>query len=114
MAQRVALGDVAATGLQRHHQLHLMMHVAGHGRVGHVHPARQHRISRFGEKERRLAVRIMPHLARMGGVVAANAEDAPHGKRAAPGDGHGSDSGRGDHIIGHNGGPWIDVAGPYQ
>src|SRR3546814_21169436 len=38
------------------------------------------RIRRLHEEEGRLAVRVAAHLARMGSVVPADAEDAAHGK----------------------------------
>jgi hypothetical protein len=72
-------------------------------RVGHVGAVDQQGVGRFHEEERRLAIRIAAHFARVLGVVAADAEDAADGEGPTAGDGDCGDGGRGDHEIGHVG-----------
>ncbi|MCY1308609.1 hypothetical protein D9M70_586280 [compost metagenome] len=86
------LGDVASPLADCRHQFDLVVEIDGLRRVrqlqGLAGGYRHHRVSRLAEEERRLAVRIEPHLAGMGGVVAAYAVDAADGEtRVAAGDG---------------------------
>ena len=64
---------VAATGAKGHHQLDLMVHIAGRDRIREA-PVAAHGIGRFHEKKRRLTVWVMAHFAGMGGVVASHAK----------------------------------------
>jgi hypothetical protein len=89
--------DVAPAGLERHHELDLVMHVLGERRVGHRPAIRHDGIGGLCEEERRLA-HILPHLANMLLIVAADAPDPPHGESSF-GTGHrdcGSRRGRDD------------------
>ena len=72
--------DVRAAGLQRDDELDLEMHVGACARVGEL-PVGAKRIGVLLEEERRLAVRVMSHLDRVLGVVAADAVEAPHRKK---------------------------------
>jgi hypothetical protein len=62
-------------------QFDLVMKVAGRGRVGRVGAGRYDRVGRFGEEEWRVAV-VAAHLAPVGGVVAADTQNAANGKRS--------------------------------
>jgi hypothetical protein len=57
-------------------------------------------VGRLHEKEGRLGIGIVAHLARVLGVVATDAEDAADGKIAGPLDRHEGDERR-KHEIGH-------------
>ena len=80
-------GDVriAAAGAQRGDEFDLVVQVPGgrrirqhaFGAVGHA----QDGVGGLGEEERRVAV-VAAHLAPVGGVVAADAEDAAHGEES--------------------------------
>ena len=103
MRERVRLGDIRAARADRDHQLHLVMQVLGHRRIGHVGPAGDQRVGGLGEEEGQLAIGIGAHLARVLGIVAADAEDAANRERAAPLHRHGDDLGRLDHVVRHGG-----------
>lgn len=95
-----------AAGLDRHHQFDLVVQVCGLGRIGNDGPVGDDGVGRLHEEEGRLTVGIGPHLARMGGIVAADAVDAAHRKRIAAHDGDGRLGPQGDgegHDIGSQG-----------
>ncbi|MNE66370.1 hypothetical protein D3C80_1619150 [compost metagenome] len=58
------------------HQLDLVVIVFRARRIGDLAAADHRRLGPFGEEEWRIAGRILAHLARMGLVVAPDAEDA--------------------------------------
>src|SRR5690606_24957294 len=62
MVERAALRDVAPARLQRHHQLDLVMEILGGAGKRHRRAVFHHGVAGLGEKERRLPVRIAPHL----------------------------------------------------
>ena len=64
----------------RDDELDFIMQVPCFGRIFYDAAALYNRIRRLEEEEWWLAVRIMPHLSRVGCVVAADAEDPAHGK----------------------------------
>jgi hypothetical protein len=71
--------DVGAALGDRHHQFDLVVEVGRLRRIQDACPGaldRHRGIGRLHEEERRFAVRIAAHFARLGGVVAADAEDA--------------------------------------
>jgi hypothetical protein len=71
--------DVQPAGFQRDDKLDLVMHVLGQGRVGYYAAIRHDRVGRLGEKERWRAL-VLPHLADVLDVIAADAPDAAHRK----------------------------------
>src|SRR5215472_5338215 len=77
--ERLIERDVAPAGLERHHQLHLVMHVLGERGIGHVSSVRHDGVGGLGEEERRIA-HVVPHLADVFFVIAADAPDAANGK----------------------------------
>jgi len=85
-SSRLIERDFAAAGLERHHQLHLVMHVLGEGRIRHACPIRHDGVGGLGEEERRIA-HVVPHFADVFFVIAADAPDAPHRKHLV-GTGH--------------------------
>jgi hypothetical protein len=93
--------DVHAALVQGHHHLDLVMHVRGLRRVGEF-PREIEVVGVLLEEERRLAVRVVPHLDGVGGVVAADAVDAAHGEGLGrDADGRENRRGRGDDGVGH-------------
>ena len=74
--QRVLDGDVATALADGDDQLSLVVEVLGLRRIGDGRPVQHHGLGPGGEEEGRLAVRVAAHFAGMGGVVAADAEDA--------------------------------------
>src|SRR5215813_1960633 len=56
------------------------MHVLGEGRIRHAPPVRHDGVSGLGEEERRIA-HVVPHLADVFLVIAADAPDTAHWKR---------------------------------
>src|SRR5829696_5272207 len=94
MVERRFNRDVAPALAQRRYHLDLEMVVGGFRRIRKLQGlARGHgeeRVSRLHEEKRRLAVRVVAHLARVGGVVAPDAVDPPHRKQiVGPHDGQG-------------------------
>ncbi|MNT07977.1 hypothetical protein D3C72_1427010 [compost metagenome] len=97
--------DIRTSLADHGHQLGLVVVVLRLRRIRQVQRGtclhRDDRVRRLAEEERRLAVGIEAHLARMGGVVAAHAIDAAHGElvvAAGNGDGNG---GGGREDVGH-------------
>ena len=80
VGQRSVGLDVRAARLQGHDELDFEMQILGPRRIGQ-RSRRQQVVGVLLEEERRLTVRIGAHLARMLGVVAADAVDAVHGKQ---------------------------------
>ncbi|MNC85130.1 hypothetical protein D3C83_07100 [compost metagenome] len=78
MIERLFHRYVGAVFPDRHHHLDLVVQVPGDLREGDGGAVRNDGVRRLHEKERRLALGVMPHLARVLGVVAADAIDAPH------------------------------------
>ena len=101
MGLRVALGDVGPARADGDDEFELEMQVRRGGGIGHVGPAGHDRIGRLGEEEGRLASRVSAHLARVFGIVAADAEDAPHREGSPARHGNGRDRRRRDDVIGH-------------
>ncbi|OCB48293.1 hypothetical protein A5721_05110 [Mycobacterium vulneris] len=83
-AQSIVRCHVAASGAQRHHELDLVVERRGQRRVGDDALGNDHRVGRLHEEERRLPVRILAHLARVGRVVAPHAEHPPDRKAPDP------------------------------
>ncbi len=78
--------NVGAARLHGDDQLHLVVQILGRRRIGDLGrilgvAADHDGVGRLAEEEGRLAVRIVAHLARMGGIVAADTEDAAHRKQ---------------------------------
>jgi len=95
--ERIGRVDVGAARAERHHQFDLVVQVTGRRRIRHRAAGGHHGIGRLGEEERRFAVRIAPHLARVRGIVAADAEHAAHRETAArTADGHRRRGGSGE------------------
>jgi hypothetical protein len=69
--------DVLAARTERHHQLELVVEVLGRGRVGDF-PRQRQRRRVLGEEEGWLPIGVMAHLSGVVGVVAPDAEHAPH------------------------------------
>ena len=67
--------DVVAAALQRHDQFDLVMHVAWRRRDRETSPSEYEIVGVLLEEERRLLVRVVAHLDRMRGIVAADAVD---------------------------------------
>ena len=61
---------------ERDDQFDLVVQVLGRLRIRNGRAVGHNRIGRLHEEKRRLAIRIMAHLARVFGVVAADAIDA--------------------------------------
>ena len=80
VAERVLFPNVPSAGSYGGDQLHLVVQIRRAGRVGHVTAARDDGGRRLHEEKRRLAVRVVAHLAGMLGVVAPDAEYPAHGK----------------------------------
>ena len=92
--------DVRAAGLQRHDELDLEMHVGAGARIGEL-PVGDEGIGVLLEEERRLAVRVVSHLDRVLGVVAADAVEAPHREQLVrAGDRQGGDRCRREDVVG--------------
>src|SRR6516225_11832404 len=72
-------GNVAATALKRDYQFDLVVHVLGQRRIRHGTAVRHDRVGGLGEIERRQPF-VLPHLADVLYVVAADAPDAAHGE----------------------------------
>ena len=90
MRQGVGLRDVPPIRADGDHELDLVVQILRPAREGQGAAAGHDGIGRLGEEEGRLAVRIMPHLPRVIGIVAADAPDAPHGEHGVfAGDGDG-------------------------
>src|SRR6185503_17234145 len=83
IAEDVVVGafgvDAAPALAERHHQLGLVVVIGGLRRVVHFAAAGLERELALQEEERRLAA-VAAHLLLVLGVVAADAEDAAHGK----------------------------------
>jgi hypothetical protein len=71
MLHRLGDGDVPAAGADGGDQLDFVVVVAGLRRVRRIGALDHERIGGFGKEERRFGIGIMPHLARMLGIVAA-------------------------------------------
>jgi len=88
--ERLLVGDVAPALVERRDQLDLVVVVLGQGRVGMIGGRARgdelDRVARLLEEERRLAVRVRPHLARVRRVVEADAVDSPHREHLARAD----------------------------
>ena len=103
----IGLGDrnVAAAAFQRDHQFDLMVHVLGQRRIGHGAAVRNDRIGGLGEIERRQPF-VLPHLANVLDVIAADAPD-PANRKNLVGAGHRDGSLRGGRddvaAVGHDG-----------
>src|SRR5689334_5364900 len=63
-----------------HHQFDLVMKIRGQRWVWDCSPTLHQGIRGFAKKDRRLALRIIAHLADMIGVVAAHTKDTPNGE----------------------------------
>lgn len=72
--------DIRTAVAKGNDQFHLVVHVRGERRIGEILAGRQQVVGILLEKERRLALGVMSHLARMGRIVAADAIDAAHRK----------------------------------
>jgi hypothetical protein len=72
--------DVGAALAQRHDHLDLVVHVRRLARIGEVAVGHDV-VGVLLEEEGRLLGRVVPHLDRMLGIVAADAVDAVHGKQ---------------------------------
>jgi hypothetical protein len=96
--ERAFRRDLAAAFLERHHQLELVVHVL-RARGVRERAVGGERIRRLGEEERRVAVRIVAHLAGVLGVVAPDAENPVHREQVGrvP-DRQGYDPRRRDHV----------------
>jgi hypothetical protein len=57
------------------------MHVLRGRWIGEIAPLREQGVAWLKEKERRLAVGIVPHFTRMVGIIAAHAEDSIYRKQ---------------------------------
>ena len=79
--QSIGLGDrdIAAAAFQRDHQFDLVVHILGQRRIGHGAAVRHDGIGGLGKKERRGAL-VLPHLADVLDVIAADAPDAANRK----------------------------------
>ena len=77
----IGLGDrdVAAAALERDHEFDLVVHVLGQRRIGHRSAVRHDRVGGLGEEERRRPL-VLPHLADVLDIVAADAPDAANGE----------------------------------
>ena len=100
MLQRIAQGDVGAATFQRHHKLDLVMHVVAVRGIGKLAGGIEV-VGVLLKEERRFAIRVMPHLNRMGRIVAADAIDAAHRKGTAATDRNGWNRRCGDDEVGH-------------
>ena len=101
--ERVLHRDVAPAAADGQHELDLVVHVAGAGRIGEVGrlPRRgdDDGVGRLAEEERRLAVGVEAHLARVRSVVSADTVDPAHGKDVGGGgNGHGDGRGGRDSV----------------
>ena len=76
MIERFLDRDVFSTLADRDHHLDLVMDILGADRVIDRRAALHDRVGRLHEEKWRLAIRVVAHLARVFGVVAANAENA--------------------------------------
>ena len=76
MLERPGDGNVPARLADADHQFDLMVEVGRGGRVRHDGTAGEDGVGGLHEIEGRLAVRVVPHLAGMGGVIAPDAIDA--------------------------------------
>lgn len=81
--QRLFHRNIAAAFGERHHQFDFMLVVLGLARIRHFAVGRHDGVGRLHEEERRFAVGIVAHFARVSGVVAADAVYATHWKRIA-------------------------------
>ena len=72
-------GDIPPAGAYRDHQFRLMMQILRQAWIGQSGAAGHYGIRGFGEKERRIAF-IIAKFPRMFGVIAPDAENAPHRK----------------------------------
>src|SRR5258707_13658733 len=68
--------DAEAFSADRYNKLDFVVKIAGFRRVRHGRAAIDDSIRWLRKEERRLAIRILTHLAGVRGIVAANAEDA--------------------------------------
>src|SRR5690606_9306837 len=83
----------------RHHQLNLVVIVAGLGRVGDGGAGKRDRVGWLLEEDRRVAVSLAAHLFHMRDIVAADAIEAPDRKAlVAAGDWNGRDLWRLDNV----------------
>ena len=78
--ERILDGDIFTASVQRDYQLDLVVHVLALVRIRKVLPADQQVVRVLGEKERILAIRVMPHLDRMCRIVAPDAVHPVHRK----------------------------------
>ncbi len=100
MIERPVERNVGAAGFQRDNQFDFVMHIRAFLRIGE----RTRGIEVAGillEEEGGLAIGVMAHLDRMGGVIAADAIDPAHRKDAAAGDRDRRLFRRRDHEIRH-------------
>src|SRR5690606_7076458 len=111
MVERAALRDVAPARLQRHHQLDLVMEILGGAGKRHRRAVFHHGVAGLGEEERRLPVRIAPHLAGVCRIIASDTEDAPDREALfASGDREGGKLPGLDGVTGHETLLWHEVA----
>src|SRR3546814_19801011 len=69
-----------STLCMRDHQFRLVVEIPSFGLIRDGRPRWDHGFSPFGEEKGRLAVGFLAHLARMGRIVAADAEQPAHWK----------------------------------
>ena len=101
MLERLLDGDVLPALGDRDHHLDLVVDVLRAHRIRHGRAVLHDGIRRLHEEERRLAVGVVPHLARVLGVVAAHAVDAPHRKACVAAlDGQGRGGADVDDVLG--------------
>ncbi len=82
MIERGLARDIGAAFGDGRHQFDFMLQVLGLGRVGNGGAVGHQRVARLAEEEGQLTVGIGAHLAGMIGIIAANAENPPHGKQS--------------------------------
>ncbi len=81
VVQRLVNANIRAAFAYRGNEFEFVMHIMGRRRIWKIAARRQQRLTRLEEKERRLAVRVMPHFAGMAGIVASHAEDSIYRKQ---------------------------------
>ena len=81
--ERLVDRNVRSAFADGHDQFDLVMQVLGRLRIGNGRVIGHDRIRRLHEKKRRLAVGVVAHLARVLGVVATDAIDAPDREHVA-------------------------------
>ena len=100
--ERLILGNMRTTQADGHHQLNLVMHIAGAGRIGKVATGKNQAVGTFLEEERLFAVRVMAHFPGMVRIVPTDAIDPANRKQSiGAGDGKRRLGGAIDHVISH-------------